>query len=160
MKLLLVVGRLRERDPLRGSVAALAEDLRQSGVETEVFSPLKTEDLLCSGCGACKGAGMCVADPRGKEFLKAAAGCDGFLIAAPVGLLGLGIDLRNLLMRAAELTARSKNDPFAGKPAALIVGRLSRKAAKELRELTQALGLDLCELTALLPALDKKEKKK
>ena len=103
---------------------------------------------------------MCKADPRGGEFLRAAAGCDGFLIAAPVGLFGLGVDLRNLLMRAAELTARSKNDPFAGKPAALIVNRLSRKAAKELRELIEALGLDLCELTALLPALDEKEKKK
>ena len=55
---------------------------------------------------------------------------------------------------------RSKNDPFAGKPAALIGGRLSGRAAKELRELTEALGLRLCALTALLPAPDKEEKKK
>lgn len=157
MKLLLVSGRLR------GALAVAAEnaveELRRAGVETEIFSPLKTESLLCSGCGACRGAGMCKADPRGGEFLRAAAGCDGFLIAAQAGLLGLGIDLRNLLRRASELAARSKNDPFAGKPAALIGGRLSRRAAKELRELTEALGLEWCELTALLPATDEKEKK-
>lgn len=158
MKLLLVYGRLRGGLAIAAENAA--EELRRSGVETEVFSPLKTESLLCSGCGACHGAGMCRADPRGGEFLRAAAGCDGFLIAAPAGLLGLNVDLRNLLMRAAELTARSKNDPFAGKPAALIGGRLSGRAAKELRELTEALGLRLCALTALLPAPDKEEKKK
>lgn len=157
MKLLLVCGRLR--GALAAEAENAAEELRRSGVETEVFSPLKTESLLCSGCGACRGAGMCRADPRGGEFLRAAAGCDGFLIAAQTGLLGLGVDLRNLLMRAAELTARSKTDPFAGKPAALIGGRLSGRAAKELRELTEALGLRLCELTALLPAPDKEEKK-
>ena len=156
MKLLLVYGRLR--GALAAEAEKAAEELRRSGVETEIFSPLKTESLPCSGCGACGGSGMCVADPRGHEFLRAAAGCDGFLIAAPAGLFGLGVDLRNLLRRAAELAARSKTDPFVGKPVALIGGRLSERTAKELRELTRALGLRLCALTALFPAPDKEEK--
>ena len=53
MRLLLVYGRLRERGGLRAAVEALTEELRKNGVETEPFSPLKTENLLCSGCGAC-----------------------------------------------------------------------------------------------------------
>lgn len=156
MKVLLINGSAKSE-----TLRCIGESLRAEGFETELFWPVKTEDLLCSGCGACHGAGMCVADPRAGEFLRAAAQSDGFMIAAPVGLLGLGMDLRNLLKRAAELAARSRNNPFAGKPAApLIIGRLNRRAARELRELTQALGLELCELTAFSPALIKKEAEK
>ncbi len=157
MKLLLVNGEAAENGPGRKSLDAIAKSFEEEGCQTELFWPVRTKNMLCSGCGACRGAGMCVADPRGGEFLRAAAGCDGFVLAAPVGLLGLGIDFRNLLRRASELTARSSKNPFAGKPAApLIIGRLSRRAAKELRELAGALGLNLCELT-YFPALIKGE---
>ena len=161
MKVLLINGSLRANDACGEAVRRAEAQLAGAGAETGVFWPVKTENLPCSGCGACRGAGMCVADPRAGEFLRAAAQSDGFMIAAPVGLLGLGMDLRNLLKRAAELAARSRNNPFAGKPAApLIIGRLNRRAARELRELTQALGLELCELTAFSPALIKKEAEK
>lgn len=147
MKLLLVYGRLRERGGLRAAVEALTEGLRKDGVETEAFSPLKTEDLLCSGCGACRGAGMCVADPRGKEFLKAAADCDALLLIAGGGLFGLEIDMKNLLERAASLGQRWEADPLAGKrAAALLLCRGSgRKSADQMAALLRKLGWRLPE---------------
>lgn len=146
MKILFVYGRLRERDPLRAALAAAEEELRQAGLETEAFSPLKTESLLCSGCGACRGAGMCVADPRGGEFLKAAADCDAFLFVSPAALLGLDIDMKNLLERAASLALRRGFNPLAGKgAAALLLGRGGRKSAGQMAALLQKLGLRLPE---------------
>ncbi len=146
MRILFVYGRLRGRGP-NEALAAAAEELRQAGVEVEVFSPLKTESLLCSGCGACRGAGLCVADPRGHEFLKAAGSCDGFLFAASGGLLGLDIDMKNLLERAASLTKRRDSDPLAGKRAAALMfcRRGGRKSAAQLAELLQKLALRLPE---------------
>ncbi len=147
MKLMLVFGRLRERDPLRFAVEDLKAELRRDGVETEVFSPLKTEDLLCSGCGACRGAGLCVADPRGKEFLKAAGGCDAFLFVSPGALLGLDIDMKNLLERAASLVQSREVNPMAGKRAAalLLCRSGGRKSADQMTALLQKLGLLLPE---------------
>lgn len=157
MRILIVGG---PEESCGGALRPAEERLRAAGAETERFWPLRTEGLLCSGCGACRGAGLCVADPRGGDFLRAAAGCDGFVLAAPVGLFGLGVDFRNLLRRASELAAYGGKNPFAGKPAApLTVGRQSRRAAAELRELAEALGLELCELTELLPARMEEEEK-
>ena len=143
MKLLLVHGRLRERGGLRAAVEALTEELRKNGVETEAFSPLKTEDLLCSGCGACQGAGMCVADPRAKELLKAAAGCDALLFVTSGSLFGLDIDMKNLLERAASLALRREVNPMAGKRAAalLLCRSGGRKSAGQMASLLQKLGL-------------------
>lgn len=143
MKLLLVYGRLRDG----GVIDVLTESLRQSGVETEIFSPLKTENLLCSGCGACRGAGMCVADPRGGEFLRAAAGCDAFLFIASGGLFGPELDMKNLLERAAPLAQRWEADPLAGKRAAalLLCRGGGRKTADQMAALLRKLGLSLPE---------------
>ena len=143
MRLLLVYGRLRERGGLRAAVEALTEELRKNGVETEAFSPLKTEDLLCSGCGACQGAGMCVADPRAKELLKAAAGCDALLFVTSGSLFGLDIDRKNLLERAASLALRREVNPMAGKRAAalLLCRSGGRKSADQIAALLQKLGL-------------------
>lgn len=143
MRLLLVYGRLRERDPLRIAVEDLKAELRRCGMDTEPFSPLKTEDLLCSGCGACKGAGLCVADPRGKELLKAAAGCDALLFVTSGSLFGLDIDMKNLLERAASLAQRRDGRPLAGKRAAalLLCRSGGRKSAGQMAALLQKLGL-------------------
>ena len=143
MRLLLVYGRLRERGGLRAAVEALTEELRKNGVETEAFSPLKTEDLLCSGCGACRGAGLCVADPRGKEFLKAAGGCDALLFISSGSLFGLDIDMKNLLERAVSLALRRGDRPLAGKKAAalLLCRSGGRKSADQIAALLQKLGL-------------------
>ena len=145
MKLLLVYGRLRERGGLRAAVEALTEELRKDGVETEAFSPLKTENLLCSGCGACRGAGLCVADPRGKELLKAAAGCDALLFISSGSLFGLDIDMKNLLERAASLALRREVNPMAGKRAAVLLLCRSggRRSADQIAALLQKLGLML-----------------
>lgn len=150
MKLLLVYGRLRDGS----AVEDLEAELRRDGVETEAFSPLKTEDLLCSGCGACRGAGLCVADPRGKEFLKAAGGCDAFLFIASGGLFGLDIDMKNLLERAASLALRREDHPLAGKKAAalLLCRSGGRKSAAQMAELLQKLGL-LLPVGVELPVL-------
>ena len=143
MKLLLVHGRLRERDPLRIAVEDLKAELRRCGMDTEPFSPLKTEDLLCSGCGACKGAGLCVADPRAKEFLRAADGCDALLFISSGSLFGLDIDMKNLLERAASLVLRRGDRPLAGKKAAalLLCRSGGRKSADQIAALLQKLGL-------------------
>ena len=112
-------------------------------METEAFSPLKTENLLCSGCGACRGAGLCVADPRGKELLKAAAGCDALLFVTSGSLFGLDIDMKNLLERAASLALRREVNPMAGKRAAVLLLCRSggRRSADQIAALLQKLGL-------------------
>lgn len=140
MKILLICGRLSDRAALEGA----AEALRREGLEAEVFSPIKTENLVCSGCGACKGAGMCVYDPRGQDFVRAAVGCDAFLFAAPAGLFGLDVDMKNFLERVAALTLRREVNPLAGKPAAaVILCRRGGRAADQMTALLRQLGLRL-----------------
>lgn len=142
MKILLVNGSLRRGDACGEAVQKAAERLKAAGAETEVFWPVRTEDLPCSGCGACRGAGMCVADPRAGEFLKAAAACDVLLVFAPIGLLGLGVPLKNLLERAALLSARKGGLLLEGRrAAALQTGRQSARAAQQLAALLEQLGL-------------------
>lgn len=146
MKLLLTNGSLRKGDGLPAAASLAAEKLDREGLETQLFQPVKTEDLPCSGCGACKGAGMCVADPRAGEFLRAAQDCGAFLFLAPAGLLGPDIGIKNFLERIAQLAARRKDSPLAGKPAAalLVVRRGEGSgAAKQLRELLRAAGFRL-----------------
>lgn len=148
MKVLLIDGSARGLAALE----AAAEALRESGAETERFFPVRTRELMCSGCGACKGAGMCIYDPRGQDFVRAAADCDALLLAAPCGLFGLDVDVKNLLERAASLTQRRADSPFAGKAAAaLLIGRRSVRAEAQLRALLASLGLPLPE--GVLPAV-------
>ena len=146
MKILLIQGSLRDRDGLFAALEGAAEELRQTGLEAEIFRPIKTEGLICSGCGACKGAGMCIYDPRGQDFVKAAAACDGFLFAAPGGLFGLDVDMKNFLERVAALSSRRDPDPLAGKNAAAVVlCRRGGRAAGQMAALLRQLGLRLPE---------------
>lgn len=147
MKILLIQGSLRDRDGLHIALEGAAEKLRQAGLEAEIFRPIKTEGLVCSGCGACKGAGMCVYDPRGQDFVKAAAGCDAFLFMSTGGLFGLNVDMKNFLARVAALTLRREVNPLAGKRAAALVlcRRGGGKAAGQMAALLQTLGLCLPE---------------
>ena len=156
MRVLLIDGGRRPEDPCREALRRAEERLRAAGHETELFWPLYTEDLPCSGCGACRGAGMCVADPRAGAFLKAAAACGGFVLAAPMGLLGPDVHVKNLLERAVVLAARRENSPFAGKQAlALPVGRQSARGERQLAALLDELGLRAPDET--LAALIKEE---
>lgn len=141
MKVLLINGSLSKREGLRAALDEAAKELTKAGLETELFWPIKTENLACSGCGACKGAGMCVYDRRGHEFVKAAADCDAFLFAAPAGLLGMDINMKNFLERILSLTQR--RETLKGKyAAAMIVCRMGgRKAAAQTDELLRRIGL-------------------
>lgn len=149
MKVLLINGSLSERGALSALLEEAAEELKKAGLETELFWPIKTKSLMCSGCGACKGAGMCVADPRGREFVAAAAGCDGFLFAAPSGLLGIDVDMKNFLERIVSLTQRLETHALKGKSAAaLVLCRAGgKKAAAQTDELLRRIGLRLPEGT-------------
>ncbi len=142
MKILLVNGSLRRADACAEAVSREEARLREEGAETAVFWPVKTLNLACSGCGACRGAGMCVADPRAGEFLKAAADCEALLFFVPVGLFGPGIDVKNLIERAALINRKRGGQPLAGKRAAMIpVGRQGERTEKQLRALLAELGL-------------------
>ncbi len=146
MKLLLVNGSLRRFDACAEAVAREEARLREQGADTEVFWPVKTENLACSGCGACRGAGMCVADPRAAEFLKAAADCEALLFFVPVGLLGPAVDVKNFIERAAALNRARGGKPLAGKRAAAFpVGRSGERAEKQVAALLAGLGLAGCE---------------
>lgn len=142
MKLLLINGSPRANDACGEAVRRAAERMSAAGAETGIFWPVKTENLACSGCGACRGAGMCVADPRAGEFLKTAAEYDTLLFFAPAGLLGLGIDGKNFLERIAGLNRRQEGRPLADKSAAgILIGRKSSRNAGQLAELLSKLGL-------------------
>ena len=142
MKILLINGSLRAKDACGEAVQRAAERLRGAGAETEVFWPVRTADLPCSGCGVCRGAGMCVADPRAGEFLRAAASCELLAFFAPVGLLGVGVPLKNLMERAALLSSRRGGQLLEGKrAAALPIGRRSASSARQLARLLSGLGL-------------------
>lgn len=147
MRLLLVDGCRREDGPGREAEA----QLRALGAETERFRPLYTEDLPCAGCGACHGSGLCVADPRAGDFLRAAAGCDGLLLVCPAGLLGIDVHAKNLLERAALLAARREKSPFAGKPAAALLAgkRTGARASAQAEGLLRALGLAVRDVESL-----------
>lgn len=142
MRVLLINGSLRQGDACAAAVRRAAERLEAAGADAAIFWPVKTENLACSGCGACRGKGMCVADPRAAEFLKAAAEYDALLFVVPVGLFGPGVDVKNFLERVAELNRRQQGRPLAGKcAAALTAGRRSERNAARVRDLLSAFGL-------------------
>lgn len=143
MRILLVNGSARRDDACGEAARRTAERLEAGGAETAIFWPVKTKGLACSNCGACKGAGMCVADPRAGEFLKEAAAYDALLFFVPVGLLGPGVDARNFLLRVAELNHRRGGKPLQGKRAAAVpTGRRSARSEAQIRSLVAALGLE------------------
>lgn len=142
MRVLLINGSLRAGDACADALRRAEERLCAAGLETVRFWPVRTAQLPCSGCGACRGAGMCVADPRAGAFLKDAAACDALLFFAPAGLLGVGVDMKNFLERVAALNRRADGRPLAGRcAAALPVGRRSGRAEKQLTALLEGLGL-------------------
>ena len=153
MKILLVNGSLKAHDACAEAVNDASERLKDAGAECDIFWPVLTKDLPCGGCGACKGSGMCVADPKGGEFLKAAASSDILLFFAPANLFGVGIPLKNLMERAAFLISKKNEDPLKGKSAAAIpVGRSSAKILKQLDTLLE--GLNLKKLSTEDPVTD------
>ncbi len=122
--------------------AAVEKRLREQGAETAVFWPIRTENLPCSGCGACRGAGMCVADPRPGAFLKEAAAFDTLVFLIPVGLFGPSVDMKNFIGRAAALNRAREGKWLAGKVAAAVpLGRRSAKNDARVRALLAELGL-------------------
>lgn len=146
MKLLLVNGSLKEKDAASAVLDAAAEKLISFKAEIERFWPIQSENLICSGCGACKGSGMCVYDPRGLDFVKAAAASDGLLFVLPAGLFGLDVPVRNFLERVKALTRKQSRSPVFGKPAvAVILCRLGggKKAAQQAEDFLSGLGLCL-----------------
>ncbi len=143
MKVLLVNGSLKANDACGKSVKEAAVRLESAGADTEIFWPVLTKAIPCGGCGACRGSGMCVSDPKGGEFVKAASFADILLLFAPAGLFGVGIPLKNLIERAAFLCAKKQDFPLKGKSAAAIpVGRSSAKISKQLDALLNVLELN------------------
>ena len=144
MKRLLVNGEIAENGRGREATDAAAEACEAAGCGAELFWPVKTKDMICSGCGSCGGAGLCIYDPRGMAFIKAANGSDALLFAVPVGFFGASMDVRNLLRRAAAIAERCKTPPLAGKRAAvLLFGRKSGvgQAERQLRMMFKGCGL-------------------
>ena len=142
MKVLLINGSPRKEDACAEAARRAAARLEAAGIETGLFWPVKTENLLCSGCGACQGRGMCVADPRAGELLRAAGDCEALLFVVPVGLFGPGVDVRNLMERVALLNEKQDGRPLSGKcAAALPVGRRSARGDAQLDALLKKLGL-------------------
>lgn len=146
MKLLLVNGSLKEKDAASAALLAAGEELKRAGAETGLFWPIQSDNLYCSGCGACKGSGMCVYDPRGLDFVKAAAESEGLLFVLPAGLFGLDVPVRNFFERVKALTRKPSASPLYGKPAAAVIlcrrgGRT--KAAKQAADYLSELGLRL-----------------
>lgn len=131
MKLLLVDGSARENTPVGAVLDELSAALSARGIETERFWPISDPRALCSGCGACRGAGVCVNDLRPADFVKAAVDCDGFVFAAPTNLTGtrLRTDMKNFLAAAFSRAARREENPLNGKCAAVLLTARGRGAA-------------------------------
>lgn len=142
MKVLLVNGSLKQDGACAEALAEAEKRLRGQGAETAVFWPVRTENLACSGCGACKGAGMCVADPRPGAFLREAAEFDTLVFFIPVGLFGPSVDMIHFIRRVAQINSTREGKRLAGKTAAAIaVGRRSAKNDARVRALLAELGL-------------------
>ncbi len=62
----------------------IAQELRQQGLETEIFHVGNDPVQSCTGCGACKQLGRCVHDDVANVVLDKAAKADGLVIGAPV----------------------------------------------------------------------------
>ena len=156
MKLLLVDGSARENTPVGAVLDELSAALSARGIETERFWPISDPRALCSGCGACRGAGVCVNDLRPADFVKAAVDCDGFVFAVPANLLGtrLRTDTKHFLTAAFSRAARRKENPLTGKcTAMLIAARGSGGAVQaQLRAELEAAGLRPVGEALKLPA--------
>ena len=146
MKLLLVNGSRREKGEEGALLDAAMGEISSAEAQIERFWPIQSEHLICSGCGACKGSGMCVYDPRGLDFVKAAAASEGILFVLPAGRLGLDVPVRNFLERVKALTPKPDASPLVGKPAAAVIlcrRGTGKKAAKQAADLLGELGLRL-----------------
>lgn len=171
MKVLLVNGGHKEQGGCYGALCGAAAILNGEGVETAFFWPVKTAHGACTGCGACRNTGVCILDRRPVEFAAEAKDYDGFVLAAPAGIFGPDESVMRFLGKAFLVGKHGKENPFAGKPAAVLAVCRPAQAKKALERLGRSLsegGLQplaaeaeplaaVRELARLLAARKKKE---
>ena len=83
MKVLLVNGSPNEKGCTYTALSVIAEELKNQGVETEIFQAGKTTKG-CMGCKYCAKMGKCVTDDCVNEALLKLDEFDGFIFGSPV----------------------------------------------------------------------------
>ena len=84
MKVLLVNGSPHLKGCTFTALGAVADSLKEEGVETEIFQIGAQAVLDCTGCYACVEKGKCVFDDIVNPFVEKAAEFDGFVFGSPV----------------------------------------------------------------------------
>lgn len=84
MKVLLVNGSPHKNGCTYTALKAIADQLKQDGIDSEIYYIGTDAVRPCMACRACAKLGKCVIDDKVNEFVNKAAEFDGYIIGSPV----------------------------------------------------------------------------
>ncbi len=116
MKVLLLNGGPHEKGCTYTALSAIAETLRENGVDSEIFWIGNQPVGGCIGCGACRGKGKCVFGGVVNEVIEKAAGADAFVFGSPVHYASMTGNMTSLMDRLAYAGGAN----LCYKPAAIV----------------------------------------
>ena len=139
MKVLLVNGSPNEKGCTYTALSEAARALNEEGIETDFFQLGKQPIAGCTGCGACAKLGKCVYNDKVNEFTALAQDYDGFLFGSPVYFSGMNGAMKSFMDRVFFSSMRSSPQPFAFKPAAVLVSARRAGTTSALDQLNKYL---------------------
>lgn len=117
MKVLLVNGSPHEHGCTDKALQYVAEALRESGVEAEIFWIGKDPVGGCTACYACRKLGKCAFEDKVNEFAALAKTADGFVFGSPVHYAAMSGNLSAFMDRLFF----SAGSVFRHKPATAVL---------------------------------------
>ena len=141
MKVLLVNGSPHKEGCTYTALSAVADALKQEGVETEIFWIGNKPLSGCIACKSCVKTGQCVFHDTVNEFLKLAEDCDGFVFGSPVHWGGASGAITSFLDRAFYADLNGGGNRFLLKLAAAVISARRAGTTATWDQLNKYFGL-------------------
>jgi len=118
MRVLMLNGSPHKNGCTFTALSEVAAQLEKEGIGTEIIHVAKKAIRGCIACGKCQSTGHCVFDDDGvNECIDKLKAADGLVVGSPVYYAGPNGILTSFLDRMYF----AKSDPYAYKPAAVVV---------------------------------------
>ena len=99
MKVLLINGSPHEKGCTYTALSEIASELKECGIDSEIFHVGTAPVRGCMGCGGCAGKGRCIFEDTVNTAIEKASRADGFIFGSPVHYASAGGAVTSFLDR-------------------------------------------------------------